>query len=280
MKIYHRLIIIMLAIFAILTISVMTVYGYGSSSDSSYSSGGSGGRSMSSEDSYGNIFKYEIRNQNIVFNQFVKYSFVTPEFSIYEILINGKNNELDITTRVDDLINTSKYANKSSPGIVYRNENVWIGTDRINYITVRFRVNNSWMNSNGLNDSLYPRLLKWNGETWLVLKTDIINKDDTYTYFEAPKAGSSSTSIFAISAPFETIYTDKIVTNSTDKIVTNDTDINGATIHEERLDTPINGEVYPKVTAITIGASRGVQAFEIILLLSICAVVGYILKRT
>lgn len=185
MKTYNRLIITMLFIF-IMLISIIAVYGYG---------GGS-----SSEDAYGNIFKYEIKDQNLVFNQSIKYQFTTPELGIYEILVNGKNSESDISVKVEDLIDTSEYANKSSPGVVYKNENVWIGTSGINYVTVRFRVNNSWINSHSLDDSHYPHLLKWNGDTWLVLQTDIINKDGTYTYFEAPKAGSTSTSIFAISA--------------------------------------------------------------------------------
>lgn len=192
MKMYNRLIIIMLFIFIVFSISIMTVYGYG---------GGS-----TSEDAYGNIFKYEIKDQNLVYNQSIKYQFSTPELGIYEILVNGKNSESDISVKVEDLINTSEYANKSSPGIVYRNENVWIGTSRINYVTVRFRVNNSWINSHSLDDSHYPHLLKWNGDTWLVLQTNILSKDGTYTYFEAPKAGSTSASVFAISAQDQLSY--------------------------------------------------------------------------
>lgn len=203
----NRLIIIMLPIFIALSIPMMVVNGYG------------GGGSVGGQDIYGNVFKSEINSQNLVFNQSIKYKFTTPELSIYEVLVNGKNNEPDISVKVEDLINSSEYVNKSAPGVVYKNENVWIGTGRINYDTIRFRVNNSWMNSNGLDNSNYPHLLKWNGDIWLVVQTNMTNKDDTYTYFEAPRAGSTSASIFAISAQRQ--LTPTATVNSDPPVATN-----------------------------------------------------------
>jgi PGF-pre-PGF domain-containing protein len=260
MKTYSRLIIIILAIFVMFSVSIMVVYGYGSSSSIDGKSS-----SIDGKDSYDNIFKYEIRNQNLTLNQSVIYTFVTQELSIYEILINGKSSESDISVKVEDLVNTSKYANESSPGIVYRNENVWIGTGGINYITVRFRVNNSWINDHNLNDSNYPHLLKWNGDMWLVLKTDIISRDGTYTYFEVPKAGSTSTAIFAISAQ-----------KGADSLP----DIEDPVNIEDPVDVRDTASAEDTISTIdTSGAPKKYDMFEIALSLFIVAVVIYGLKR-
>ena len=151
-------------------------------------------------------------------NQSVEYSFTTPEFSIYQILLYGKENEYDMPVRIESLKNTSRYA-KRAPGIVYRNENVWLGSSRLKYISVRFRVNNSWIKYNDLDNSRLFYLLKWNGTAWLVLRTNMIDKDVTYTYFEAQKAGNSRIGIFAISAPIRKTNTTDVVTIEKDENV-------------------------------------------------------------
>lgn len=206
MKIYHRLIKIILTVFIIFSITVVTGYGYGGSSGNGGSSGG--GMTTSNIDPYGNIVKYEVIDGNLFANKTIEYSFTTPEFSIYQVLLNSKENEYGISVRIEDLRNTSKLGNglvKPAPGIVYRNENIGLGSSRLNYIGVRFRVKNSWLEDNGLNDSRIPYLLKYNGTVWIVLKTNMTGKDNIYTYFESPKTGNSRIGIFAISAPMKGI---------------------------------------------------------------------------
>lgn len=201
MKLYHRLIKIILTVSIIFSIIVVTGYGYGDNS-------GSRGVTTSNIDPYGNIVKYEVRDGNLFAGKTIEYSFTTPEFSIYQILLNSKENEYGISVRIEDLRNTSKYGNgwvKPAPGIVYRNENIWLGSTRLNYFGVRFRVKNSWLEDNSLSGGRLPYLLKWNGTMWIVLKTNMTGKDNTYTYFESPKAGNSRIGIFAISAPMKGI---------------------------------------------------------------------------
>lgn len=180
-----------LMIIVIFLILAKGVYGYGE---------GSGGMTTSNIDPYSNIVKYEVREGNLIYNRSVEYSFTTPEFGIFKVLVNGNETEYNIPVRIETLRNTSKYA-KPAPGIVYRNENVWIGTKRLNYVGIRFKVKNSWIVENNLNDTIHPYLLKWNGTVWLVLKTNITGNDSINTYFEAPRVGSSNIGIFAISAP-------------------------------------------------------------------------------
>lgn len=254
MKIYHRLIKIILAAFIIFSITIVTS-GYGGGN------GGSRGITTSNIDPYGNIVKYEVRDGNLLSNKTIEYSFTTPEFSIYQILLNSKENEDGISVRIEDLRNTSKYA-KPAPGIVYRNENVWLGSTRLNYIGVRFRVKNSWLEDNSLNDGRLPYLLKWNGTLWVVLKTNMTGKDNVYTYFESPKAGNSRIGIFAISAPMK-----RIDNTSTTLQNTNITP-------EEEYE-----EIVPDIEEKEI-KSKGIPGFGIlIIIISIALALIYISKK-
>lgn len=198
---YKNVSIVPIILILFLCVGVAAGYGYGNgnSGSGSGSSGSSGGVSASNVEPFSNIIKYEVRHNSLVANKSVEYAFTSPELGIYQILVNGKENQFDIPVRIETLKNKSKYATKQAPGIIYKNDTVLIGTKRINYITVRFRVENSWIKQNNL--SMLPYLLKWNGTTWLVLKTNVIGKDDNYTYLESPKAGGTFLSIYAISAP-------------------------------------------------------------------------------
>ncbi len=256
MKIYNRLIKIILITFIIFSITVVTGYGYGSNSGNGGSSGGSRGITTSNIDPYGNIVKYEVKEGNLMSNKTIEYSFTTPEFSIYQILLNSKENEYDISVRIEDLRNTSKYA-KLAPGIVYRNENVWLGSTRLNYIGVRFRVKNSWFEDNGLNDGRLPYLLKWNGTVWIVLKTNMTGKDSVYTYFESPKAGNSRIGIFAISAPIKMI---------------GNTDATSKNIPEEEYE-----EIIPDIEEKEM-KSKGIPGFGILIMIISLALI-YINKK-
>lgn len=163
-------------------------------------SGQNDNKAIMSNEPYDNIDQYETITRNLVSNQTIDYAFISPEFSIYKVFINGKNNEYDIPVRIDSLKNKSIYAKKLVPGTIYKNENILIGTKRINYVALKFRVKNSWISDNKLDDGNPPRLLVWNGTTWLMLATNTTGKDDAYTYYDAPKVGRFSLGVFAISA--------------------------------------------------------------------------------
>ena len=272
MKIYLRFMKITLIIFAIFSIMTTVGYGYGSSYGGSYggnsgsnsgsSSGSSGGGTRvittSNVDPYSNIAKHETIERNLIANQFVEYSFKTPEFSIYQILLNNSVNEYDIPVRIEDLKNTSKYA-KPAPGIVYINENVWLGSTRVNYISIMFRVKNSWIKENALEDDRLPYLLKWNGTVWYILKTNMTGKDDTYTYFESPKAGNSRIGIFAISAPLRRVQTVNVASK------------NGAAEQYE--------EIIPSIEEIDAKDSKRIPGFGAITVILCIILVIYVKKK-
>ncbi len=106
----------------------------------------------------------------------------------------GKESENDIALRVEALKGTSKLVKEPAPGIVYKNVNVWIGTKRMKEGLIRFKVENSWLDSNSLAGS-EVRMVKWDGSQWAQIETAEKTKDDTYTYYEAK---TDTFSVFAI----------------------------------------------------------------------------------
>jgi len=63
---------------------------------------------------------------------------------------------------VELLKGTSKLVTASPPGAVYKNMNIWAGSKRIKEALIRFRVNNSWLDSSGQAGS-DVKMLRWDG---------------------------------------------------------------------------------------------------------------------
>ena len=116
--------------------------------------------------------------------------------------ITGNTSLGIITASIEVLKNTSTLVNISPPGLVYKNANIWVGTSgfatpkNIKEALIKFRVENSWMNENGVPGSSIV-LMKWDGSRWIELETKALPKDDTYSYFEGK---TNSFSPFAIVA--------------------------------------------------------------------------------
>ena len=107
-----------------------------------------------------------------------------------------------ITASIEVLKGTSTLVNVPPEGLVYKNANIWVGTSgmavpkNIKEALIKFRVDNSWMSTNGVSASDIV-LVKWDGSSWIKLETKVLSKDDTNTYFEGK---TNSFSPFAITA--------------------------------------------------------------------------------
>ncbi len=104
--------------------------------------------------------------------------------------ITGNVNAGETTTTVEVLRNTSSLVNYSAPGKVYKNVNIWVGTSgfavpaNIKDAIIRFKVENTWLDSNNLAAS-EVKMMKWDGNEWVQLETTLKEKDNTNTYLEA-----------------------------------------------------------------------------------------------
>ena len=159
----------------------------GGSSSGSSSSGGGG---VVSSEPFDNIAKSERFDKDLTMNSPVTFTFTAPELGIYEIAITGKENENDVVLRVEELKGVSRIVALSPPGTVYKNINIWISTERFEKALVRFRVENSWLESNNFAGKDI-KLARWDGSRWMQLETTEKTKDNTYTYFEAETASFS-----------------------------------------------------------------------------------------
>ncbi|MCZ7355916.1 MAG: PGF-pre-PGF domain-containing protein [Candidatus Methanoperedens sp.] len=167
------------------------------SAPSGGSSGGTGGGGgVVSGEPFANIVKSETHDMDLVSNAPVKYTFTTPEIGIYQVVVTNKESENGISLRAEILKGTSKLVAANPPGTVYKNVNLWIGTQRVNSVLIRFKVDNTWLTNNNVAAG-DVKLLKWDGSQWTQLDTAQTTADSASTSYEAK---SSTLSIFAISS--------------------------------------------------------------------------------
>ncbi len=164
---------------------------------SSSGGGGSGGGGLITSEPYENIAKAERYDKYLIADTAVTYTFTAPEHGIYQIDVTGKENENDISLRVEALKGTSRLISIQAPGIVYKNVNVWAGTKKLKETIIRFKVENSWLESNSLAGSDI-KMAKWDGSNWNQIETVEKTKDSSYTYYEAKTDTFSSFAIIGL----------------------------------------------------------------------------------
>jgi len=153
------------------------------------SGGGGGGGGGSSMEDFSNILFTEKVDFNLIKDKPVTQIFKSNDL-VYELDVVGANNEDFVTFKVELLKGITRTANTTPEGTVYRYMNIYSGTKRLKEASIRFKVNNSWMT-----DSYDIKLLRLVDGEWAPLETTRINKDDTYTYFEAKTTGFLSFAI-------------------------------------------------------------------------------------
>ena len=156
--------------------------------------GGSGSAGVTTSEPYNNIEKAERHDKTLFAGKPVTYTFTAPELGVYEVVVTGEANEYDIALRVEALKATSKLVSVSAPGAVYKNLNVWAGTKRIKEALIRFKVENSWLDSNNIATG-NVKMVRWDGSKWVQLDTIQNTKENPHTYYEAKTGGFS---LFAI----------------------------------------------------------------------------------
>ncbi len=168
----------------------------------SSSGGGGGGGGTTSGEPFENIQKKESRDGFMVKDLPTKYTFTTPELPVSEIQITSTTNADMITTLVELLKNQSKLANESAPGVVYKYVNIWVGTagfavpKNIKEATIKFKVESAWLASGSLKDTDVI-MLRWDGSHLNALETQVIDKNESFTYYQAK---TNAFSPFAISS--------------------------------------------------------------------------------
>ncbi len=153
-------------------------------------SGGSSGGGGTSGEIVLNIKVKEKYDIYIYNNKTTSIAFNHPDNPIMYIDITGNINAGAVTTAVEVLKDRSSLVKDPAPGKVNMNVNLWVGMsgfanpNNIKEAVIKFRVENSWISSNNINNSSI-KMIRWDGSKWNVLETAEKTKDNKYTYFEA-----------------------------------------------------------------------------------------------
>jgi len=177
-----------------LTTSSSDSDGSSGSSSSKKSSGGGGGASGSNED-YTNLVLKDVSATYLRKNANVTYEFTKSGNDIQSISLYSLKNSGKISSTIEVLNNRSKVVNSNPEGLVYKYVNIFLGNsgfstgDNIKDVKIKFKVNNSWMQKNGV-DPADIKLQRCNG-TWQMLPTTLINSTESYAIFESHTPGFS-----------------------------------------------------------------------------------------
>jgi len=162
----------------------------------SKSSGGGGGGGGTPGEAYENIQKKEVISQFVIKGDEISYEFVERENDIGKISFNALKNSGKISVTVEVLKDRSSKVDKDPEGKVYGHMNIWVGKtgfateQNIADQVIGFRVNNSWVNDNNINESTII-LNRYHDGEWNRLPTTKTGGDGVYLYFEAKTPGFS-----------------------------------------------------------------------------------------
>lgn len=133
-----------------------------STSSSSSSGGGGGGGSITSSENYSNILRYETHEGTLIAGQPIPYNF---NLFVYQILITGKENEYDVSVKVELLKDKPQKATVKPDGKVIQYFNVITSTKKLKEAIIRFKTNQS------------AELLRWNDTEWEKLNYQKVYED-------------------------------------------------------------------------------------------------------
>jgi PGF-pre-PGF domain-containing protein len=149
------------------------------------------------------IEEKELAQQFISNGTHAKFVFEKNATSITYIEFDPKKTFGKITTIVETLKEKSTQVTELPSGKVYDNTNIWVGNEgsenpeNIENAIVGFKVEKTWINSNGMDPSSV-KLWKFDDGKWVELFTIQTSEDDDYVYYEADTPGFSAFSIMAL----------------------------------------------------------------------------------
>lgn len=188
-KIYLTIVVVLIITIAIVSASS---YGYGGDGGGSSTCGQQGVVSGEKSD---NIADYKIIEKDMVEGVPMTYLFTSSEFST-QVTFATKEDQCSVAVRLEHLKGTSKLAKVDAPGNVFINENIWIGTQIQDNVSVRLGAKDSLISYSGITPGdigVFQYDVK--GGSWKQLDTKIID-DNGSIYLEFTTTG---TLILAIS---------------------------------------------------------------------------------
>ena len=164
-----------------------------------------------------NIDKFETKYA-VLFAGYPKvYEFSVSELAIYDITVTSFGNENNVPLRVE-LLKDVPISARQFPGAVYKYIDVSLDVRQIKTVSLRYKVENSWIDNNDISGENI-KLFRWDDKNnrWYGLKTVMVDRNDSYTYYESE---TTNMSLFAIASlrniGWENVLVDNVESNKVD----------------------------------------------------------------
>lgn len=150
----------------------------------------------------GNIKRKDSCKEFVSNGKSTKFEFKKSAAPVSYIIFSSKNTAGSITTTVEELKGKSSLTPVEPEGVVYKYINIRVGNNgfanskNIKDAIVGFKVSKEWIDENHINMDTIT-LQHYSKDQWNSLKTEKIDEDSKYIYFEAETPGFSP---FAITA--------------------------------------------------------------------------------
>ncbi len=169
---------------------------------SSSRGGGGGGGGMAPSEDIGNIERREVREMDVLSRVASAFVFRAAD-PVLVVTFESSASESEVPVSVEILKNRSKNIKDDAPGKLYKYFNVFAGrsgfSKKVSNGVVAFRVNNSWLEENGL-DPEDISMYKWQGG-WVKKETQIAERKSNYTYYASLTGNFSSFAIAGVKRP-------------------------------------------------------------------------------
>ncbi|WP_135612643.1 PGF-pre-PGF domain-containing protein [Methanococcoides sp. AM1] len=186
-------------------VSISGTSSSGGSTDGAGSGSSGGGGAGDSGEQFGNIEFKDVTERTVYKGMNMSYHFNSPDNPIVNVNFTPLKNSGSITTTIEVLKDRSAFVQDDPEGLVYKNMNIWVGKygfatpANIESMTIGFRVETSWMETNDINASAI-RLNRNSDGKWEALQTMYMGEKDGYVYFESSTPGFSPFAITAVPA--------------------------------------------------------------------------------
>lgn len=223
---------IMVCMLIMLSIPALSEYG------GSGSSGGSQeARGVVTCEASDNVLKVEQHNINMEKDITSSFSFAEPDLNMYEMSIDGRENENDIAVRVEYLKGKSVCVVKAAPGKIYQYINIWTDSKNVASAKLKFKVEDVSIGNN-----INLDVFQWDkkNQEWTKLENVIAVKMDKDMHFELNinSFGNFAIGIQGQGASDGLVNNDRVVTNSPIPTATG-IDTVGKTASKDISDVPI-----------------------------------------
>ncbi len=169
---------------------------------SSRGGGGGGGGGIAPSEDIGNIERREVREMDVLSKVSSAFVFRAAD-PVLVVTFESSASESEVPVSVEVLKSRSKNIKDDAPGKLYKYFNVFAGTSgfskKVSNGVVAFRVNNSWLEENGL-DPEDISMYKWQGG-WVKKETQIAERRSNYTYYASLTGNFSSFAIVGVKRP-------------------------------------------------------------------------------